>query len=387
MDALPLLNALIRRPVPAAAEARILELLRGASDDHLDALVRGVDTRRLFDAVDDRLVGPDHRTALVELLTAERVEALSLPARAAVAYGLQAGPTWRAEELGIRNLLLATRGVRLTHLKNLLNSRPDAHDLEALVFGDIDDPALRDQILDHIAAEAVAVVPGKAKVLSDIDDTVVCALHDRRYPKGTVYPGALALFDALDAGPTDEPFSTGDLTFVTARPGDAFGLIENSTRAALRRAGVTTASVLTGSLVNLITHDAMAAKKLANIDHHHRLFPEYRIVFLGDSGQGDAIVGSTLRRERPEAVDLVLIHDVVDTGPERRAELAGRGVRFFDTYVGAAVLCRDHGLISDAGLARVVDETRTGLAAVAWRSVDQERVVRELVARDVAAAS
>lgn len=385
MDTLPLLNALLAKRTDTDDEARILDLLRAASATELDALVRGVDARRLFDSIDDRLIGPDHATALIDLLTVQRLADLSLAARANLSWGMQQGVTVRREERGIANLLLAARGAELTRFKNLLNARTDAHDLESLVFADVDDIGIRQEILDHIAAEAVGVDPGKAKVLSDIDDTVVCALHDQRYPKGTIYPGVLATYDALDQGPDDAPFSTGDLTFVTARPGDAFGLIENTTRASLRKAGIATATVLTGSLFALHTLDAMAARKLANIDHYHRLFPEYRLLFMGDSGQGDVKVGEKLHELYPEQLDVVLIHDVVGTPADERARRAAAGIHIHDTYVGAATVLRDRRLISDAGLRHVVDDTYRGLDAVRWRSREQESRMRGLVARDVAA--
>ena len=129
----------------------------------------------------------------------------------------------RAREEAIRDLLLARTGVELTHLKNQINSRTDVYDLEGLVFGAVDDGDLRRQILDHLAAEADTFACDEAKIISDIDDTAFCRLHDNRYPKGTLYPGLLALYDALDHGPHDDPFSLGDLTFVTARPGDVLG--------------------------------------------------------------------------------------------------------------------------------------------------------------------
>lgn len=163
---------------------------------------------------------------------------------AGVVLGLQVGRTGRADEEAIRDIFLATRGEGLTRPKNQINSRTDAHDLEGLVFVDIDDPRIRQQLLDDISAEAVHVQADEAKVLSDIDDTAVAAIHDDRYPKGTLYPGILARYEALDRGPTPDTTSMGDLTFLTARPADAFGLIENHTRETLRKAGVGTASVL-----------------------------------------------------------------------------------------------------------------------------------------------
>ena len=383
---LPLLDELLRRPTDAEDEARILDILRTCTSSQLDALVRGLQGARLFRSLDDRLLGPDHGTELMELLTVQRVDDLSLEARAALSYVLQAGRTSRRDEVGISNLLLAARGEELTRYKNLLNARTDVHDLEGLVFVDVDDAAIRDEMLAHIADEAAGVRPDKAKVLSDIDDTVVARLHDDRYPRGTLYPGVLAVYDALDDGPHGTPFSTGDLTFVTARPMDAFGLIENTTRASLRTAGIATASVLSGSFLNLLTHDAMAAKKLENIDHYHKLFPEYRLLFMGDSGQGDVAVGVKLHELYPEKLDVVLIHDVVDTPAERRAEYAAGGIHFHDTYVGAATVLHARGLISEAGLRRVVDEALRGLDAVRWSSPAQERALRTLVERDVAAS-
>lgn len=383
---LDLLNALLLGRTDRDEEATVLTLLRRASPADLDHALAHVDAAELFASLDDRLFGPDNRTALRNLIL-ERLESLSVPALANVLYGLQAGHSDGADQETIERVFLGTRGLQLTELKNAVNERPDHHDLEALVFGDVSDESIRASILAHIAAEATGVHPGEAKVLCDIDDTVSAVLHDRRYPRGTVYPGVLALLDALDRGPTDEAFSLGDLTFVTARPGDVFGLIENHTRATLRRAGIASHSVLTGTFAALASHDLMAARKVANITHYHELFPEYRLVFVGDSGQGDVTVGELIRERFPHAVDAVVIHDVVDTPPEVRERWAAQGVEAFDTYVGAAGLLHRRGLISADAVARVVDQTRTGLDEIVWESPEQEQRVRALVDRDIAAVA
>lgn len=387
MDSLPLLKQLVHGVTTTSEEERILGLLRNASASELNALLAGVDVARLVRSVDDHLGGPHLRAELIDLLTLERIGDLSTDSLAELAYGLQAGRTSRHDEEGIRRIFLARTGPDLTHLKNRINMRIDAHDLEGLVFTDVDHSDVRNDILDHIAAQAAGFSAGKAKVLSDIDDTVFARLHDDRYPKGTIYPGVLALLEALDHGSDDQPFSTGDLTFVTARPRDALGLIENHTRTALRRAGIAQSSVLTGSFLNLHTRDVMAAKKMENIHHYHLLFPEYRLLFLGDSGQGDVVVGQKLHEEFPDDLDVVLIHDVVATPEAERAEWAGRGIFFFDTYVGAATVAFDRGLVSARGLRQVVDETRSGLDAARWDSPSQESGMRDLVNRDVAVAS
>lgn len=382
---LTLLNALLEGHTDRNDEARILELLRAASGEELDEWLRALDCGHLFASVDDHLIGPHHRTALRELLVG-RLGELSIAAQANLAYGLQAQHTDRADEEAIRTVFLARSGAQLTALKNQMNARTDAHDLEGLVFSDIDDEAIRQEILDHIAREAADVHPGEAKVLCDIDDTVLCALHDRRYPRGTVYPGILALLDALDRGPGAEPFSLGDLTFVTARPGDAFGLIENRTRATLRRAGIATHSVLTGTLAALVTHDLMAGQKVANIEHYRLLFPEYRLLFIGDSGQGDIRVGQLMLERFGHVVDVIAIHDVVSTPDAERAELADQGIHLVDTYVAAAVLALQRGLIAEAGLVRVIEESIAALDEIVWESPEQQRATRALLDRDLDAA-
>ena len=367
-------------------EAHVLELLREASAPTLDKVLREVDAAQLFRSLDDHLLGPANHAALRDLLV-ERIGELSIAAQANVAYGLQAGITGRADEEAISAIFHARKGIELTQLKNQMNSRTDAHDLEGLVFGDIDDEGIRAEILDHIAEQAAGVHTGESKVLCDIDDTVICALHDDRYPKGTIYPGILALLEALDRGPDDEPFSTGDLTFVTARPGDALGLIENHTRSSLRRAGIATHSVLTGTLSALVTHDLMAGQKIANIDHYRQLFPEYRKLFIGDSGQGDVRVGELLLERFGDVVEIVIIHDVVGTPEEERATHAAAGIYFVDTYIGAARLMHERGLIAEAGLERVISESYAALDAIAWRSPEQRAAIQALLDRDAAPAT
>lgn len=86
--------------------------------------------------------------------------------------------------------------------------------------------------------------------------------------------------------PDSKPRSLGDLTFITARPADLLGWVEDQTRKKLRGAGVSVSSMLTGSMLHLLSHAGMAEKKIQNITHYHALFPEYRLVFIGDPGRG-----------------------------------------------------------------------------------------------------
>lgn len=380
---LRLLRGLLRKHTSAHQEQEILELFRAADTHTLNQMLADQElTRRLLGAVDDRLVGPDNRTALLDLLQ-DRIGELGLSARAVVIHALAAGLTARRAERFITSVILATTGAELTELKNRIDAFSDVNDLEALVYSEIDAHALRQQILDHISAQA-GPRTGEVKILSDIDDTTLCALHDTRFPKGIIYPGALALWEALDAGPTSQLGSHRDLTFLTARPDDLLGVVERNTRNSLAKLGVGMNAVLAGGFRSLLSKTAMAANKMENIRHYRALFPEYDLVFIGDSGQGDLLVAEQLNQCYPDVARCTLIHDVVATPAEQRAAFASRRVVFFDTYVGAAQIVFHAGLISRDGLDKVVMATREGFNQVAWQDGAQEQHARNLLAKDLA---
>ncbi|WP_437622413.1 phosphatase domain-containing protein [Sorangium sp. So ce1151] len=353
-------------------ERRILEILAGATAAELDQLLLELDLRALLGDVDDRLMGPDNRTALLELLTAERLGDLGIPARAALASALQRGRTGRLDEQALRRIWLGTRGADVTRLKNALDGRGGYHDLHQLFYHDIDDGALREELLAHIAREAVSVSASVAsrevKILSDIDDTFYANWKDARYPEKTVYPGVLQFYAELDRGPGPEPGRPGDLTFVTARPGDRLGLVEDATLRALAARGQPAATVLAGSFTRLIGNRAIAEKKLENFVEYRRLYPEYGFVFVGDSGQGDIHFGQRMLEVAPEAVKAVFIHDVVATTEYARLELAVGGVRLFDTYIGAALEALELGLLGPEGAVRVAEAAIAAFTAIPFPS-------------------
>jgi hypothetical protein len=367
-----------------ADEARIVALLRGAPGPVLDEVVRRADLDELLEDVDDHPGGPQHEAALLAVLTRERVEALSIAARAALVTALQRGRTSDEEERAARDVLLRTHGAALTALKCALDASGDHHDLEALVYHDIDDAQVREALLAHFAREAIAAPTSEVKVCSDIDDTLYCNWVDERYPPKTVYPGVRALYRELDVGP-DERGREGDLVFVTARPFDPAGLIEDETRDTLRGLGVR-GVVMTGSLTNLTSDASIAAGKLEALARLRALFPEYGVVFLGDSGQGDALVAERLVADERATTRAVFIHDVVPTLPEGRAAWAAKGVPFFDTYAGAALAAFDAGLIGRAGLARVLRAAQVDLDAIAFPEARTRAARQGELDRDVEAA-
>lgn len=347
-------------------EARILVLMREAPAGELDRLVRRLDLGSLFESLDDHSFGgPQHYTEVCELLSTRRLGDLSLQARAALVDAFQRGSTDEVAERTLEALFRGTRGIELTRLKNAVDGGRDAQDLLKLFQHDLDDAERSARIKAHLAAEGAAVPACGIKVLHDIDDTLFSSLKDDRWPSGVVYPGVLALEKELCHGNGDRE-TGGELVFLTARPDDRAHVVEEQTFATLARMGVGPCTILAGGMLDFRSNEAMAAGKRANFDAYRPLFPEYRFVFLGDSGQGDVIFGRGIRKDHPELVPLVLIHDVVATPAEKRAEIAQEGVIHVDTWLGGAVEARTRGLISEEGLARVAEATLADFGRVTF---------------------
>jgi hypothetical protein len=366
-------------------ERRILAILEAATAGELELILGALDLRALIDTVDDRLVGPDNRTELLALLTDRRAGDLSIGARAALIAALQRGSTSDACERAIRNLLLATRGAALTELKAALDKGGSYRDLHQLLFHDIDNAIWREEILDHFKAEAIALADrsSELKVLSDIDDTFYANWKDTRFPPKTIYPGVLQLYSELDRGAGDEPGRPGDITFVTARPGDRLGLVEGATHKALRERGMPASTILAGSFLRIVTNRAIAEKKLDNFLQYCRVYPEYSFVFIGDSGQGDVFFGERMLEAAPDAVRGIFIHDVVSTPEPAREELRRKRVYFFDTYAGAALETYRLGLIQRVGMARVAAAAAAEIKAIGFASEAQRQARFEELKRDI----
>jgi hypothetical protein len=381
------LRTLMAGHTDRAEERRILDLLTGATAAELNFLLANVDLRALLCSVDDRAVGPDHRTALLDLLCGKRAAELSLPLRASLVTALQMGGTPALFERAIRDLFLGLHGRELTAFKNLLDAGNNHQDLEKLLFDDLDDTGLREAILGHLRREAEAVPSGENKILSDIDDTFYANWKDRRYPSKTVYPGVLAFYAELDRGPGIIPGRDGDLTFVTARPADPLGMVENMTFDALRKHGVPPHAVLSGSLMHLLGNSRIAAKKFDNFQRYVRVFPEYGFVFVGDSGQGDVEFGDNMLAFAPHMVHAVFIHDVVDTPEAARQAWRAKRIYFFDTYVGAAVEAFQVGVISRDGVARIAKAAQESMAGIAFDSPGQREARQLELSRDLQRAA
>jgi hypothetical protein len=335
--------------------------------------------------MDDRLFGPDNKTAFMNLMTRDRVGDLSIESKAKLIQALQINSTEAIEEKGITSLFLNTKGAALTELKNQIDGATDHHDLQQLVFHDIDSKDLRNQLLAHFKAEATPK-DAKVKVLSDIDDTFYVNWKDDRFPKKTIYPGVRALYAELDRGAGQTPDRLGDLMFLSARPYDRAGASEHFTREMMHDHGVTQATVLSGDFAHLIGNQSIADKKYENWQQVNQLYPEYGSVFLGDSGQGDALYGAHAAATPGGDMRAVFIHNVTHLDDAAKAAEAKKGVFVFDTYVGAATEAFKRGLISKSGLERVVSQANLEFSQLAFASPQQQAARKAELDKDTAAA-
>jgi hypothetical protein len=371
-----------------AAEARVLRLFKEAPAAELNQLIgalSGTELHELFSDLDDRLIGPDNKTGLLNVLSKERVAELDVPSRAKVVQALQRGGTDRLEEKAIASVFLATTGVDLTALKNAIDGGGDYHDLQQLVFHDLDSKQLRGQLLEHLKS-AAPPKSDRVKVLSDIDDTFYVNWKDDRYPKKTVYPGVRALYAELDRGAGHAPDSSGDLMFLSARPYDRAGVSEHHSREMLEKHGVTQCTVLSGDFAHLIGNESIAEKKFGNWRQVNQLYPEYGSVFIGDSGQGDAIFGAKAAATQGGDLRSVFIHNVTHLDGAAKADFARKNVFVFDTYVGAATEAHRRGLIDKGGLERVMEAAVKDFEGITFASPAQQAARKAELDADLAAA-
>ena len=381
-DALREIESLADGHTSRQEERRILEIFRGMTAATLDAALAAMSPRELHELasdMDDRAFGPDNEQAFLDLFAKDRLADLSVGSRAKVVLGLQEDRTTTQEERAIRDVFLGTRGRDLTALKNGIDLGGDYRDLQQLVFRDIDDGGVRREILRHIETEARKT--GALKIYSDVDDTFYVNWVDARYPKKTVYPGVRDFYRELDRGPGEIPDRDGDLLFLSARPYDRAGVAESATHALMRENDVGPVTVLSGDFLHIVGNDAIADKKLFNWKQLRQLYPEYDSVFIGDSGQGDAIFGARAAAD----LEAVFIHDVTNMSDADKAAAAAKGIFVFDTYVAAATEAFRGGLISRDGLLRVAESAKRELATIPFDS-EAQRVARESdLDRDLAA--
>jgi len=227
---------------------------------------------------------------------------------------LQRGPTTLSDEREIVRLLESMTSAERRLVLRRIDANSDYHDLDELVFHDVDDPALRQRLLATIAEAGSRET--ELAIISDYDDTVV-PHKDRRW--GEAFPGAKELYAALEG---DEP---GDVHYVTARPSIATSNVKEH----VAERGLPAGTLEEGSLDRWFWKglDGARDEKIEDIERLLQLHPGQRFVLIGDDSQRDPEVYATIRERHPDRVAEVIIRR---TGHAHEAER--EGLLYVDTY-------------------------------------------------------
>lgn len=377
------IRSLIAGYTDSSEEKQVVNIFRGSTPRELNQMLSTFSRDELSTVLNEmeaHLFGADNKDELLTLLSENRVSDLSIDSKIKIIEALQEGRTEKVEEKAIRNIFLSAKGEALTAIKNGIDQTGDYHDLQQLLFHDIDSSHVREAILEHIKSEAPPK-GSRAMVFSDIDDTFYVNWKDTRYPKKTVYPGVRAFYQELSRGASTSG-SGGQLYFLSARPFDRPAFFEEGTREMLEEHNVHQATVLSGSFHNLTSNESIAEKKYENWEQLEQLYPEYGSLFVGDSGQGDAIFGERAAASKGDMRG-VFIHNVTNLSPEERADFAKKKVFIFDTYVGAATEAFRRGFISADGLERVITAAKNDFSKTEFGGPRQQEDRQAELQRDV----
>ncbi len=355
-------------------EHKVVNILQDCSTNELNYLLPRMRLGLVLYKVKDHSDAP-HRTQLLDLIAVTRVAELSVTSRAVVLDAMQqmrltAHPKGDAYA---RNILTKTLVDDLTRLKCLCDNKGDFQSLHKLVYNDIKDKDHRTAILKHISHQANilaahvslgtragrnrSIKPWR-KILSDIDDTLTSsgghypAGIDSILPRKAVYPGVLEFLKYLDLGkwgPQHWPLEwNGNLVFLSARPHLYKHISEARTFTTFKKLkdkyGMhTTPSLLPGSVETGATFvimndmEPLARKKYMNFEEYASLYPEFRMVFMGDNGQGDVRAAELMLESKLggqlEAIFIHLVQPLEATygydGPETLQKWQNMGIHFF----------------------------------------------------------
>jgi len=352
------------------------------------------------------------------------------------------------EELRMERIILSVPPQDLPLFKFALEYDGDYKDVTEYVFHDIDNEDSQARIIQHFrsAPQRVGV-----KVLSDVDDTMVASLIDMRYKTDELhkkmkplYPGILEFYDALKREPF-ELHKAIPVTTLTARPSPIAGIMEEHSleglveRAREQRKGdqELCPSSLSGEFVSSIIgtvetfvrakldhvlseiphgqEDQVGIVKFKNFGYFSIIYPEYRYVFVGDSGQADALTAQLMLNgelaEGSARVITTFIHNLKrfeDDGKSAspafqglsehlkidQASPTGRGVIVFRNYIQAAVIARTHwrtldDLVTAEGLATVTLAALKQFGAIPFQEdgkASSREILREQYRQDAEAA-
>lgn len=361
----------------------------------------------LYKVKDHYLARKFHRSEILNLLVKERLSHLNVASKATLLDALQrlSLTAHKNAEEYVKQIIVKTAEDDLSELKCLTDFKGDIHSMHKLIYTDIQSPFIRDDILKHIAHQAKVQFAHKEinskkgkrrklfewrKIVSDIDDTLTCSFGpslagiDQSYPPKTIYPGVLRFYRELDLGIAGsdgewDKDRVGNLVFLSARPHVYKDLAESKTFEKFKslkckdngwRGMHTTPSLLAGSLETGSSFlfrglmEPIAQKKFDNFREYSALYPEFKLVFIGDNGQGDVRAAEMIldserhKEEHKKNLERIYIHQVQPlhktfaTYAESKS-LSSQNICYFLTYVDAALDAYRKRFIRCTGLRRI----------------------------------
>lgn len=410
-------------------EKQIISIFSDSTTDELNLLVSNIELALFFYKVKDHTMARQlNRSKLLNLLAETRISELNVASKVMLLDGLQklklsAHPM--SEEY-VKNIIMSTQGDELSALKSLTDSKGDVNSMHKLIYEDIRNVIIRKTILDHInrwgKIQATYKKMGAIninkkrnqfawrKVLSDVDDTLMCsggsypAGVDKSYPKKSIYPGIISFYRELDIGTTgSDIWQKGNLVFLSARPHLYKDVSESASYKKFKMLQEnynlhTSPTLLAGAVetgtmfIAKNTMEPLAQTKCRKFKEYLLLYPEYDCVFIGDNGQGDVRTAEMLfeplpkdlipvsspskskdktdiaAKELQEHEDLgkklerTYIHKVIPLEQTHALESATKSLNnkhicYFNTYIDAAIDAYQHKLISIQGLRNIMKES------------------------------
>lgn len=255
---------------------------------------------------------------------------------------LAKGATTTAKEKEIVDTLASLAPKERGECLRLLEGRNHHHDIHHIVTDDIDDPTLRQKALTLIGEARPFMASAGRVVVSDIDDTVKPSKDPNA--KGDVYPGAKALYAALDAG-KDGSDARGDIHFVTARDGVIVHAGHTLSETGIDVGSISYGNTFSFMLAGIGIHKGIENEKVKDIKNLAAKNPSRQLVLLGDTVQADASVFRRVLQDIPNQVEVVLLHAVQGFAPPADMKNNAKVVIFTD-YGDAADQLYARGTIS-----------------------------------------
>jgi len=111
------------------------------------------------------------------------------------------------------------------------------------------------------------------------------------------------------------------------------------------------------SIPDLGVHSSFGQVKFERYKQYKSIFPEYRIIFIGDNGQGDVLAGKMMLDE-PNTDTIVCIHKVVEGKLGRKESVEDKpGLYYFTDYYELATIFQTLGIFNADNVRQIGEET------------------------------